>query len=140
MPKAGSHTIADMGTDKPELATMGCRVAYAVRRSGLSVEAIADKIKISKQSIYQWIDGQTKNIRNEYLFAFADVTGLNARWIATGEGPETQPRYEDQRIQHALRVMEALPDYAIDSAIRELDTLAELIEHARADQRGKKAG
>lgn len=129
-------TIARMRFDELaptdlDLSTLGGRVGFAVRSSSMPVEAIADRMGITKQAIYQWIDGRTKNIKNEYLFAFADITDFNARWIATGSGPDRPPRYEDRRVQHMLRVMESLPDYAIDGAVKDIDTLAELIEKSR---------
>lgn len=122
-----------------DLSTLGGRVGHALRESGLQVEAAASRLGINRQAIYQWIDGRTKNIKNEYLFGFADITGFSARWIATGEGSQRPPRYEDRRVQHALRVMESLPDYAIDGAVKELDSIAELIEKASERPEDKKA-
>lgn len=127
-----------MHEPEPNLDTLGGRVEYAIQQSAYSVEAIANKMRISKQSIYQWIDGRTKSIRNEHLFAFSDLVEMNARWIATGSGERRAPRYEDHRIQHMLRVMEALPDYAIDSAAREVDSIAELVSRAESEGSKKK--
>ncbi len=125
-------TIESMESDDLDLSTLGGRVAHVVRSSTSPIEAIAARMGISKQAIYQWIDGRTKNIRNEHLFPFADITGFSPRWIATGEGPQKPPRYDDHRVQHILKVMEVLPDYAIDGAVKEVDTIAELIRQAQS--------
>lgn len=127
-----SFTIAGMDLDDFDLATLGGRVAHAVQASTYPIESIAARMGISKQAIYQWIDGRTKNIRNEHLFPFADITGFSPRWIATGDGPQRPPRYDDHRVRHILKVMEALPDYAIDGAVKEVDTIAELINQAQS--------
>ncbi len=127
-----------MHEPEPNLDTLGGRVEYAIQQSAYSVEAIANKMRISKQSIYQWIDGRTKSIRNEHLFAFSDLVEMNARWIATGSGERRAPRYEDHRIQHMLRLMEALPDYAIDSAAaRLIQLLNSSAEQSQKDPRKK---
>lgn len=90
--------------------TLGQRVKHAVDESGLTGEQIGVRIGCSREAISQWINGPTKNIKNELLFAFADVTGFRARWIATGEGPQRgcdEPAIE--AIRRVVRVMEKLP-------------------------------
>jgi len=62
------------------------RVEAAIKASGKTATDIAAEIGCKPAAIYQWLNGDTKNIRNELLFKFADKTGFNARWIATGEG------------------------------------------------------
>jgi len=39
--------------------------------------------------VTQWINGDSKSIRPENLYALAKATGYNAEWLAIGEGPET---------------------------------------------------
>ena len=119
--------------DKPKSSSLGGRVAYAIEQSGQTVKAVSKRLMISEQSIYGWISGATKNIRNESLFDFADVTGFNPRWVATGEGPEKKPIYDDKRIHHALKVMESLPDYAIDQIIKNIDSVANLVNRATSE-------
>lgn len=53
-----------------------------------SPEELADKLHISRSAIYQWLNGTTKNLKNQLLFNFAEETGYSAKWIATEEGPE----------------------------------------------------
>ena len=74
------------------------------------------------------MNGPTKNLKGEFLFALADLTGFEARWIATGKLPERTADkdtrkavlvalYEqaDQRGKDAiLRVAEAESSYSVE--------------------------
>lgn len=104
--------------------TLGERVKHAVVESGLSAEQIGARIGCSREAISQWINGPTKNIKNELLFAFCDVTGFRARWIATGEGPERG--YEEtaiEAIRRMVRVMEKLPAPYQELAVKLVEQL-----------------
>jgi len=85
------------------------RVKYAIEHApgNLTPTSVAVKIGCSREAILQWISGETKNIKNEYLFAFADLTGFEARWIATGEGPERT----DAHVAAVLKAMQDMPEY-----------------------------
>lgn len=43
---------------------------------------------VSNASVSQWINGESKSLRPENLYALAKATGYSAQWIAIGEGPE----------------------------------------------------
>ena len=64
------------------------RVAHAIKVSGHTPSSVARAIGCTPAAVLQWISGSTKNIKNEYLFALADATGFEPRWIATGQGRE----------------------------------------------------
>jgi transcriptional regulator with XRE-family HTH domain len=68
--------------------TRGERIAHAIRESGNSPAAMSRLIGCTSAAIYQWVKGDTKDIKNDFLFKLADATGFEARWIATGEGPQ----------------------------------------------------
>jgi transcriptional regulator with XRE-family HTH domain len=80
----------------------GERIAYAIRESGNSPAAMSRLIGCTSAAIYQWIKGETKDIKNEFLFGLADATGFEARWIAIGEGPQRLDVNEAQRRLLAL--------------------------------------
>jgi transcriptional regulator with XRE-family HTH domain len=86
---------------KPQDAkTKGERVTAALESTGLSPAAAAKRLGCSREAIQQWISGKTKNIKNELLFSFSDLTRFEARWIATGKGPiRTAPRPVDEQEQ-----------------------------------------
>lgn len=58
----------------------------AYKDKGRSVKDLADNIGVEASAIYQWLDGSTKNIKNETLFALSKETGFAAEYIATGKG------------------------------------------------------
>lgn len=76
--------------------TLGKRIGHAITASGVSVEDVARACGVTVQSIYGWIRDSVKDLRNENLFALADRTGFEARWIATGKGPQ-QPQGDPRK-------------------------------------------
>lgn len=64
------------------------RIAEAIGKR--RVKTLASKMGISPSAIYQWLKGDTKNLKLEYLFALASETGYRAEWIATGKGDKIE--------------------------------------------------
>lgn len=91
------------------MKSLSDRVTQAVNASGKSASAIAREIGVTPEAVLQWMNGPTKNLRNDNLFRLADATGFSARWIGTGEGSAID-RYSDSRIQHALACMERMTE------------------------------
>ena len=105
---------------------MGERVEYVLAEKGLTPSSAAPLIGCSREAISQWIDGSTKNIKNEYLFALADATGYEARWIATGQGERKSPKpIYDAKIQAVVCAMEKMPEYRKDDLVKISSTLAQ---------------
>lgn len=108
---------------------LGERITKAIKGSGREVREIARACDTSSQAIYVWMRGGVKDLRNANLFALADITGFEARWIATGEGPEQRAggnqresallqayRATDERGKMAIhRVAEAESDYSVST-------------------------
>lgn len=108
---------------------LGERITKAIKDSGRDVREVARACDTSAQAIYVWMRGGVKDLRNANLFALADITGFEARWIATGEGPEQRSggnqresallqayRATDERGKMAIhRVAEAESDYSVGS-------------------------
>src|SRR5258706_10241577 len=97
---------------KPQdLKTTGEGVAHALEVGGLTPAAAAKQLKCSREAIQQWISGKTKNIRNELLFSFSDLTRFEARWIATGKGPaRAAPRAVDEDEQTLTQTFRSLDE------------------------------
>lgn len=104
---------------------LGKRITKAIDRSGKDVKEIASACGVSVQAVYAWMNNDTKDLRNTNLFALAKATGFNAEWIGTGNGPEVNLYSKDTRIQHVIKVMEAMPEVVLDEAVKEIDSLAE---------------
>ena len=79
------------------------RVKYAIHESEQTPSSVARKIGCTPAAVLQWISGDTKNIKNDLLFALADATGFEARWIGTGEGPERPLAAMNHRINDLVR-------------------------------------
>jgi transcriptional regulator with XRE-family HTH domain len=82
----------------------GERVAWAIERSGLKLEDLAERIGCTHATLSQWSTGKTTmaHAKAGLLLAFADATGVNLRWLLSGEGPALD-RYGEVA-QHPLVV------------------------------------
>lgn len=105
--------------------TLAERVTKAIETSGNTASSVARQIGCSPEAVLQWMNGSTKNIKNEFLFALADITKFNARWLGTGDGPEIDAYALNRYIQHVVAVMEKMPDVVQAEAVKEVDSLAE---------------
>ena len=74
------------------------RVRHAIETSGHTPSSVARAIGCTPAAVLQWISGDTKNIKNELLFALADATRFEARWIGTGEGPPQSLAAQNHRV------------------------------------------
>jgi transcriptional regulator with XRE-family HTH domain len=64
------------------------RIAEAIASTTLNDSEVARRIGCKSQAVAQWRSGATKDLKSDNLFALADLTGFEARWIATGKGPK----------------------------------------------------
>ncbi|WP_372457098.1 helix-turn-helix domain-containing protein [Microbacterium allomyrinae] len=58
----------------------------ASRRSGLSVQELAERLEVSRNTVSAWINGHNRP-RSRDLKAFALATGYPLAWLETGEAP-----------------------------------------------------
>lgn len=77
------HKLPTMSSD------FGDRVKQAREAKGWNQAVLAEKVGISRQSVFAWENGETKAVKPENLFKAADNLEVNARWLATGEGPKS---------------------------------------------------
>jgi len=68
--------------------TMGDRLRKARARTGLTVKGFADRIGVSEKTINN-AEGDKRAVRKITLNAWAYETGVNRRWLETGQGPTT---------------------------------------------------
>lgn len=122
--KAFPPTIGGMD-EEHDLTTKEGRIGFVIEKSGHNPASIARLLGCKPAAVYQWLDGSTKNLKEHLLWKLADITGYEARWISTGEGPQRQKKHMDARIAHAIEVMESLPPYVIDEGVREIESLAD---------------
>ena len=85
-------TIQQYGERIPRL-TLGWRLRMALSDSGLSVEDMADKLGVSRQTVGRWMSDAVEP-RRAFVAQWALLTGISHSWIVTGEGsagPDSDP-------------------------------------------------
>lgn len=63
------------------------RIRFAMEAAGLSPAELARATKATPGAVSQWLKGTVKSLKAETAAQIEKATGINARWIATGEGP-----------------------------------------------------
>lgn len=104
-----------------DLNTKSGRIAHILDVTENTPSSMARLLGTTPSAIYQWLDGSTKNIKEDLLWKLADKTGFQARWISLGDGPMQIPR----GVKHANEVLLAMEPQALYTAVRLIDTLAE---------------
>ena len=82
------------------MSNLAERVQEAVTRAkenGYTVAKIAEACSISRQSVYQWLDGATKSLDGSNLVELAELAGMNPRWIINGKGAKTGKLTQDEQ-------------------------------------------
>ena len=105
--------------------TLSERISEAVKVSGVTVAAIAARCGVTPQAVYQWMNGETKQISGENLVELADLTGFDARWLAKEAGPKRRiyPRTPPQA--HVLELMQKLPPAQEELLVKIAESVAE---------------
>lgn len=71
---------------------LGLRIKKSRVSKGLTQDQLASKASCTKGAVSQWEKGDVKNLRIERLYQVADALGVEARWLATGHGPQSIPK------------------------------------------------
>jgi transcriptional regulator with XRE-family HTH domain len=66
---------------------IGQRIAVRLEELGMLPTELASRCGVSRAAVSGWINGTTKNIRNDHLLMVADTLGLEIRWLISGKGP-----------------------------------------------------
>lgn len=67
--------------------TLAERVRYCLSFPGKSQAELARACGIKQPSVNAWLTGKTKRITGKNLLRAAAYFGVNAEWLATGNGP-----------------------------------------------------
>lgn len=91
-----SHTVKSSHTRpvncyQSRMKNINDRIREAVNADSRTQVEIAAACGVTKATVNDWMQGRTRNIRPENLFALADALGVSARWLATGKGPRIDP-------------------------------------------------
>lgn len=83
------------------------RIKEAIEKSEVDVLDVAKKCGVSRQAVYKWMRGETKQISGENLVVLAAITGYEPMWLMTGEGEKTRLFLSKDDI-HAVQINRAL--------------------------------
>lgn len=86
----------------------------------------------SKSVVNQWLSGEIKSINIDYALNVEEKLGYNHVWLMVNRGEKliltTAYPTLDKRIEHVIKVMQQMPEYKIDQAMKIIDTIAEPID------------
>lgn len=91
--------------------------------------ALADATHLRQPTI-SYLENPSNNCQgSEFTNRFARVLNVSPDWLADEIGEMTPTYYQttDPKIIAAMKVMEALPEYARDEAIKSVATIEKLI-------------
>ncbi len=91
---------------------------------------IARRIGVTRATVGDWIHRRATTPRADILFAAADALNVEARWLATGDGPR-----ERCRLNADERAMLTAYAHLTPAERITLRTLANQLAEARADYR-----
>lgn len=97
-------------------------------RGKMTQARLAELARVN-QSLISQLENSPTATGSEYTIRLARALGISPDWLADeiGEMITSEQIQRDPRIEHVLKVMESLPPYAVDAGVREIDSLAELI-------------
>lgn len=91
--------------------SQGDRLAKALDHAGMSVQDMADFLEVTRNTIGNYTAGRTK-INRATLLVWAERTGVDLRWLESGEAPNPPPT-------PGIRIVEPDPSDR-DDALRRL--------------------
>ena len=105
--------------------TLSERITEAIETSGVTVAAVAERCGVTPQAVYQWMNGDTKQLSGENLVELAEITGFDARWLAREAGPKKRIYPKTTQQAHVLELMQKLPEAQENLIVKIADSVAE---------------
>jgi transcriptional regulator with XRE-family HTH domain len=78
--------VPEPTTPRTRGPNFGERFRWARSRAGVTQQQVADKCGLSNRAVSSWEREQADGLLAKNVFAVADFLGVDARWLATGEG------------------------------------------------------
>lgn len=69
------------------MSSFGSRVCAAMLAAGLTVEAVAKKLKVTPQVVRRWRRDTEMHLSGAHLVELARLLNVRTHWLGTGEGP-----------------------------------------------------
>lgn len=102
---------------------------------GEMTQARLSEISGVSQSLISQLENSPTASGSEYTNRLARALDVSPDWLADELGEMKQPGIyvSDPKLVATLKIMEALPEYGKDSAIKEVAEIAKLIEQVKAN-------
>lgn len=117
------------------LMKYGERLKLARIHAGLTQKELVDRMGniVSQQNISLLEKGDATG--SEFTVQIASVCGVRPEWLAMEQGPMVSILYSsNEKITHAMKLMESMPEYALDEVIKSVASIKELIEMAETNK------
>jgi transcriptional regulator with XRE-family HTH domain len=117
-------------------ATWTERFLWALEQRSMKPGTLARVCKISRASMTEWTNGQTKNPRLDNFFAACDELGIRPRWLALGD-PPIEPQSDDAPppfSERVMRIAEMLERRPVSAQQTVLDLLRQIPERAEQER------
>lgn len=113
----------------------GERLKLARKHANLTQDALADETGVKQPSISYLENPKNECTGSGFTNRFARANGVSADWLADEIGEMTPLVYQttDPKIIAVARVMEPMPEYGKDAAVKDVAEVAQLIAQAKAN-------
>jgi transcriptional regulator with XRE-family HTH domain len=91
------------------MSTLAERIIEAMDKSNVSVRQVATACGVTYQAVRKWRTTESKTLEASNLIKLAELTGYEAKWIISGEGPRIRLYARNQAQENTLRVMQDMP-------------------------------
>lgn len=110
----------------------GERLKIAREHAGLSQAALAEKAGVGTQENISKLE-RTDAPGSEFTVQYARACGVSPDWLASEQGVMIDGLFvHDARIKSAVLLMQQMPDYAVDQAIKDITSIDELVRKAKS--------
>ena len=93
--------------------TIGERIKITREKLGMSQVDFADKIDVSKQTLYKYENNIITNVPSDKIEAIARIGNVTPSYIMGWDEPEHPSYYDDPEIQELANFMHKNPEYKV---------------------------
>lgn len=113
----------------------GERLKLARKHAKMTQEGLAEAAEVKQPSISYLENTSNGCTGSEFTARFARILGVSVDWLADeiGEMIPDYYRTTDPKIIAVAKVMEPMPEYGKDAAVKDVAEVAELIAQAKAN-------
>lgn len=108
----------------------GQRLKTARLFAKLSQTELAVKAGVGTQEGISKLE-RTNAEGSEFTVQYATACGVRPEWLAMEQGEMVDGLYvHDEKLKRALVLLQELPDYAVDQAVKDIASITELVKKA----------